>query len=48
MVLAQLSTFSECKELILINKHFGNYIGKRKKKGAEYIELDMTWQRKGQ
>jgi len=47
MFLVQFQSFSGIKELMLINRHYGHYIGHEVKKGASLIELEMKWPRKG-
>jgi len=46
MILTQLQSFSGVRELMLINKHYGHYIGEQIKKGVHPIELEMKWGRK--
>jgi hypothetical protein len=46
MILTQLQTFSGVKELILINRHYGQHVGEKVKAEEPIIELEMKWQRK--
>ena len=48
MVLTQFGGFMGTKELILVNKTYGHMIGEKLKAGEQGpIEIEMTWQRKG-
>jgi len=48
MILTQFGGFMGTKELILVNKTYGHMIGEKLKAGEQGpIEIEMTWQRKG-
>ena len=47
MFMTQFQSFSGVKELMLINRHYGHFIGCEVKHGASLIELEMKWPRKG-
>jgi len=46
MILTQFQSFSGIKELMLINLHYGFFVGYEVKKGVPLIELEMKWPRK--